>query len=228
MTAEPHIDYDAGPQYWRSADPGAGWMATARFGLRPAPSGLALVQDFLNTGAQPHRFPDLLATMPGARRWSARAARVWLRERQVQVQAPVLGRDGLAGLRDLRGIVKGLTQGAAAVSVGDLGTVTLSLSRSGELYWLPTGDGWRWWSAAVCAEILASQEKGTWSRLKQCASATCRVAFYDRSWDNSGVVHVSTCGGAQAVERKGARAVAEIDSQRACTFLHPIATEARS
>jgi hypothetical protein len=228
MTAEPYIDHDAVPHYRRSTDPAAEWMATARFRLRPAPGGLALVQDFLNTGAQPQRFPDLLATAPGARRWSTRAARAWSRERQVQDKAPVLTGDSLAELRDLRGSVEGVvTHGAAPVSVIDFGGITLSMSRLGELCWLPIGDGWRWWSAAVCAEILASREKGTWSRLKQCATPTCRVAFYDRSWNNSGLVHALTCR-AQADEQTDSRAAADNRSQRASTFFHPTVTQARS
>lgn len=225
MTVEPYVDHDAVSQYRRSPDPAAKWPATARFKLRPAPGGLALVQDFLNTGAQSQRFPDLLATAPGARRWSTGAARAWLRERQIGGQAPVLTGDGLAELGDLRGTVEGLvTHGAAFASVGDFGQITVSLSRLGEVCWLPTGDGWRWWSAAVGAEILASREKGTWSRLKQCATATCRVAFYDRSWNNSALLHAATCG-ARADELTGARAVAEIHSHRAYTFFYPIVSK---
>lgn len=228
MTAEPYVDHDAIPQYRRSTDPVAQWMATARFKLRPAPGGLALVQDFLNIGAQPQRFPDLLATSPGARRWSVRAAQAWSRERQVQAQVPVLSGDSLAELRHLRGIVEELvTHGAAPVSIGDFGDIRLSLSRLGELCWLPTGDRWRWWSAAVGAEILASRENGTWSRLKQCATPTCRVAFYDRSWDNSGLLHAATCR-AQADEQTDRRGAAEIRSQRSWTFFHPTVTQARS
>ena len=194
MTAEPHVDYDVVPPYWGSTDLVTNWMGTARFNLRPAPGGLALVQDFLNTEAQPRGFSDLLATASAARRWSARAVRAWTRDREVQVREPVLTGAGVAELRRLRSIVEGLvTRGAAAVSLGDCGEITLSLSGRGELCWLPSGGGWRWWSAAVYAEILASQHHGTWFRLKQCATATCRVVFYDRSWNNSAVLHSSTC-----------------------------------
>jgi predicted RNA-binding Zn ribbon-like protein len=214
MTAEPYVAFDSALQYRRSTDPVAEWMGTARFKLRAAPGGLALVQDFLNTGAQPQRFPDLLATASGARRWSTRAARAWLRERNVQVPAPVLTGHSVAALRDLRGIVEGLVaRGTAPASGGDFGEITVSLSRLGELCWVPIGDGWRWWSAAVGAEILASREKETWSRLKQCATPTCRVAFYDRSWNNSGLLHTATCG-------------TQPDEHRASTFFHPIVTEA--
>jgi predicted RNA-binding Zn ribbon-like protein len=195
MTAAPDADRGETPQFWRPPDAEAAWMATARFGLRQAPGGLAAVQDLLNTGAQPSRFGDLLATMQGARKWSMRAALAWSRDRRVQVHEPVLVGDDLEGLRDLRGIVEGwVTHRTAADSARELGAVTLSLSRSGELGWVPAGDGWRWWAATVCAEILASREKGTWSRLKQCATPTCRVVFYDRAWDNGGLLHASACG----------------------------------
>jgi hypothetical protein len=36
------------------------WLATGRYGVRPAPNGLALVQDFLNTRASTLTGPDML------------------------------------------------------------------------------------------------------------------------------------------------------------------------
>jgi hypothetical protein len=29
--------------------------------------------------------------------------------------------------------------------------------------------------------------------LKKCANSTCLVVFYDRTWDNRGYLHASTC-----------------------------------
>jgi hypothetical protein len=61
--------------------PSSAWMANARFGLRPAPGGLALVQDFLNTGARAQRCPDLLADICGEV-LAGRERRIWQRLKQ--------------------------------------------------------------------------------------------------------------------------------------------------
>jgi predicted RNA-binding Zn ribbon-like protein len=168
------------------------WLATTRFGLRPATHGLALVQDFLNTGAG--QAPDLLADARHAEDWSRRAARAWSLDRGIEAQPPVVADGDAAKLRDLRALVRALVSeespdGAAG---GDLGAAAFTLSREGKLRWQPTGRGWRWWSAAICGEVLLSQHWGTWQRLKQCRNDLCRVVFYDRSWNNSGVWHTGT------------------------------------
>lgn len=165
------------------------WSATTRFGLRPAPHGLALVEDFLNTGADPSR--DQLADVARTQAWSARAAHAWSLERGATVRPPVLADGDDAGLRDLRdrlgAVVSG--RGTPAAVCGDLGTAAFTLSAEGEFLWRPTGSGWRWWAAAICAEVLSSQHCRTWTRLKQCHDDTCRVVFYDRSWNNGTVLH---------------------------------------
>jgi hypothetical protein len=46
MTIGAEIGWAADPHLTKGE-----WLATTRFGLRPAAGGLALVQDFLNTGA---------------------------------------------------------------------------------------------------------------------------------------------------------------------------------
>jgi hypothetical protein len=167
--------------------PKSQWSATTRFGLRPAPHGLALVEDFLNTGAEPTR--DLFADVAQAQEWSTRAVRAWSAERGIEVQAPVLNDGDDAALRTLRAGVRALVSGTDAAACGDLGTAGFALSGDGELRWQPTGDGWRWWAAAVCGEVLLSQYSGLWKRLKQCGSDSCRVIFYDRSWNNATALH---------------------------------------
>ena len=53
------------------------WAATARYRLRPAPGGLALVQDLLNTRASEEYGPDLLRDAVECRSLgSARGARL--------------------------------------------------------------------------------------------------------------------------------------------------------
>jgi predicted RNA-binding Zn ribbon-like protein len=167
------------------------WPATTRFGLRPAAGGLALVQDFLNTRSEHDR--DLLADATHAEAWSTRAVRAWSLERDIEVQPPVLADGDAAKLRDLRGLIDALVSGQAryGAAVSDLGAAAFTLSDEGELRWQPTGRGWRWWSAAICCEVLLSQHWGTWQRLKKCRNDLCAVVFFDRSWNNSAACHGS-------------------------------------
>jgi predicted RNA-binding Zn ribbon-like protein len=171
------------------------WMATRRFRLRPAASGLALVQDFLNTGAQPDRRTDLLADSARAADWSRRAALAWSAERGIEADAQVLSGSDLDQLRELRQHLRMMLSGETSCLVGDLGSVAFVPSVDGGLQWRPTGADWRWWSAAVCSEVLLSEQGATWRRLKQCRDPLCGVVFYDRSWNNSGVWHAWSCAG---------------------------------
>jgi predicted RNA-binding Zn ribbon-like protein len=173
------------------------WVATARFGLRPAAGGLALVQDFLNTAARAPHIPDLLGDTAQAREWSKHIAGVWSLQRGVQTQVPALNSRDVAELRKLRRIVGALlSRESYHAAATDLGAAGLTLSRDGQLHWQPTESGWRWWAAAVCSEVLLSQHNGTWQRLKQCGNPDCPVVFYDRSWDRRFVLHAYSCTGA--------------------------------
>jgi hypothetical protein len=49
----------------RETPPLTRWLATTRFGLRPAEGGLALVQDFLNTAGGHRTSQTCSATPPG-------------------------------------------------------------------------------------------------------------------------------------------------------------------
>jgi predicted RNA-binding Zn ribbon-like protein len=184
MTIGADIGWAADPHL-----PKVEWHATTRFGLRPAAGGLALVQDFLNTGAEQAR--DLLADAAYAEDWSTRAARAWSLERDIHAQPPVLADGDAVKLRDLRAIIDALVSGESPNGAwgGDLGAAAFTVSTEGELRWQPTGRGWRWWSAALCCEALLSQHVGTWQRLKRCRNDSCGVVFYDRSWNNSAASH---------------------------------------
>lgn len=169
--------------------PRAHWPTTTRFGLRPAPRALAVVEDFLNTRADPAH--DLLADAPGAQEWSTRAAHAWSLERGVQVLRPELADGDDARLRDLRARVGALVRGHGVIATEcfDFGIAAFAVSSDGELRWQPMGYGWLWWSSVICSEVLLSQHAGTWKRLKQCRRDSCRVVFYDRSWNNSSALH---------------------------------------
>jgi predicted RNA-binding Zn ribbon-like protein len=166
------------------------WVATARYGLRPAPGGLALVQDLLNTRASEEHGPDLLRDSANAETWAAHAVDAWSDQRGTYSQLPALTNYDAGRLRDLRSALEGALAG---VPLGQLasfpGTVRFTVVGAEEISWMPRGQGWRWLSGAVLGEILLSRNAGTWQRLKQCRSSACRAAFYDSSWNMSGVWH---------------------------------------
>ena len=137
MTIGADIGWAADPHL-----PKGEWLATTRFGLRPAAGGLALVQDFLNTGAEQAR--DLLADATHAEDWSTRAARSWSLERDIEAQPPVLADGDAVKLRDLRALIDALVSGESpnGAGGGDLGAAAFTLSKEGELRWQPTGRGW--------------------------------------------------------------------------------------
>jgi predicted RNA-binding Zn ribbon-like protein len=175
------------------------WVATARYGLRPAPGGLALVQDLLNTQASEEHGTDLLRDSANAEVWAAHAVRAWSAQREMYCRPPALTNHDAGRLRDLRGV---LERALAGLPLGRLdrfpGTARFTLVDAAEISWMPRGQGWRWLSGAVLGEILLSRQAGTWQRLKQCRNGSCRAAFYDSSWNMTGVWHdPGACGPAR-------------------------------
>jgi CGNR zinc finger protein len=182
------------------------WSASQRYGLAPAPAGLGLVQDFLNTIGI-HDYPDLLATTTRADAWAANALGAWSAVRGIDAQPPSLTEADLARLRSLRGTIAKLVTGEPMEGRGT-GAVCASfaLSDAGDVRLEPSGAGWRWLASALWGEILLGQQDGTWRRLKQCHNHRCRSTFYDRSKNNSGVWHsVKTCGNAANLRASRAR-----------------------
>lgn len=180
--------------------------ASERYCLTPAPGGLALVQELLNTAPAgrpaPAELPDLLAdgALGVAQEWADVAVRDWARETgRADVQL-VLTDDDLPRLRCLRDQVR------RALAAGDRGgdavrftsaPVVVGLAGDGTLTVEPEGAGARWLASAVLAEALLAQASGVWRRLKICRNEPCSAAFYDRSRNNSGVWHsVRGCGNA--------------------------------
>lgn len=182
------------------------WPASQRYGLAPAPGGLGLVQDFLNTVGI-HDYPDLLATTTRADEWAANVLRAWSAVRGIDAQPPSLTEADLARLRSLRGAIAKLVTGEPTDGRGT-GSICASfaLSDAGDVRLEPNGAGWRWLASALWGEILLGQQEGTWRRLKQCHNHRCRSTFYDRSKNNSGVWHsVKTCGNAANLRASRAR-----------------------
>lgn len=169
------------------------WTATDRYRLRTAPSGLALVQDFLNTKAIKTHGLDLLSEADLARPWAAEALAEWSRTRDSDVPEITLADGDLRALRDLR------ESFVALVDDGDASAVKPAKAdlvlRDGVVRLFPSGVGRQWLTSALWTETLLAQQSGIWPRLKLCRLDGCRSAFYDVSRNNSGVWHdVKTCG----------------------------------
>jgi len=184
--------------------------ATARYKLRPAPGGLALVQDFINTRAIRRYGADLLAQLDTARAWSDEAVAQWAATRGIDVPSLELSDTSLSALREVRASFVALVGGEpdAGRSILWLGPVAASiiLTPGGGLRLEPAGRDWRWLVSALAGEALLAQHAGTWKRLKLCHNPGCRSAFYDNSKNNSGVWHdVRTCGNAANLRASRAR-----------------------
>ncbi|OBH32449.1 peptide chain release factor 2 [Mycobacterium sp. E342] len=164
-----------------------------------------MVQDFLNTRGIAGYGPDLLADTALARDWVAEAVRAWSAARGVDLSPPTFDDGDLVKLRALRGTLDSLVAGEAPIGRSTV-TASLAVSGDGAVRLEPSGTGWRWLASALWAEILLSQQAGTWRRVKQCHNHRCGSTFYDRSKNNSGVWHdVKTCGNAANLRASRAR-----------------------
>ncbi|QEU97458.1 CGNR zinc finger domain-containing protein [Streptomyces kanamyceticus] len=179
------------------------WPATERHCLTPAPGGLALVQELLNTASAGHPDSvDLLAdgALDRAQDWADLAVRGWAGETGRGDVRLVLAADDLLKLRCLRdqlGRALAADDGSGGAVRFTSAPVVVALSGDGVLTVEPEGAGARWLASAVLAEALLAQASGLWRRLKICRNDSCRAAFYDRSRNNSGVWHsVRGCGNA--------------------------------
>lgn len=201
------------------------WVAIDRYGLGHAPGGLALVQDLLNTiSAGRPRTDDLLSHAESASTWARQALLSWSLTAGLPVEPLTLGEADVDALRNMRTDLETALHGPALKDTGETRdataetlrsvTVGAQLRRDGTVALVPRGDGWRRVASAVFIEIAGAQQADVWRRLKICRNERCRVAFYDRSRNNSGVWHdVRVCGNAANLRasraRRRTRALAE-------------------
>ena len=172
------------------------WAAVARHGNRPAPGGLALVHDFLETRATGTRHLDLLGTAARARAWGAAASQAWTAGRGGDAPRTTMTEHDAARLRELRAAVVDLLAGVpTAVALHAMPHPKVTVSGHGdEIRWIPAGEGWRWFLGAILGEVAVSQHAGTWQRMKQCRNPACGTTFYDSSWHNASAWHnARTC-----------------------------------
>ncbi|TYB94047.1 CGNR zinc finger domain-containing protein [Micromonospora sp. WP24] len=180
------------------------WSASERFEARPAPGGLALVQELVNTHATGGGGVDLLADPVTAEQWAQSSADQWAAVHGLQPPTLSLTPAGLRSLRELRDELhtmldvppdQRLSGPLQVDSVVPRADAQLGSDAQGRVMMIPLGAGADWLVSAVWSEILIAQYDSTWTRVKLCREQGCRSAFYDASRNSSGVWHnVRTCG----------------------------------
>jgi predicted RNA-binding Zn ribbon-like protein len=192
---------DAAVQGTGLLETGAGAQA-GRFGLAPAPRGLRLVQDLVNTSLAEHHDgarPDLLQDAGSASAWLRQALAAW--SAATGHPAPVIQLDelDLPALRDHRELLRESLRAApdaqTAPSREIAAKVLLAVTPDGTVSYEPLESGWRAVRALTSVETLLAQASGTWPRLKACAYPPCGACFYDSSPNRTRVWHdTKLCG----------------------------------
>ncbi|WP_395759745.1 CGNR zinc finger domain-containing protein [Streptomyces althioticus] len=183
------------------------WASTERYRIRPAPGGLALVQELLNTRAIAPYGEDVLADRDSGDRWLRDVTAAWAEEQGWPGPAGEPRAGDLERVRALRERLAALVTGEAEpVRAPTDVSLRPGLDEEGRVALVPVGGPGEWLEAAVWAQVLLAQADGTWQRLKLCREPACRSAFYDRSRNNSGVWHdVRRCGNAANLRASRAR-----------------------
>lgn len=197
------------------------WTATDRYGMEPAPGGLAFVQDLLNTrSAGKPRKPDLLQTAEDARTWLDQALKSWSGATGRPAPDIELTAEDVQRLHDFRQDLRQSLHGRLGDPAEDPGPAAslitlptaLRLDEHGAIHAVPRGTGWRQVASLALIEVFQAQLTDTLRRLKSCRNARCVTAFYDRSRNNSGVWHdVHVCGNAANLRNSRARKRAGAD-----------------
>lgn len=189
-----------------------------RFGMAPAPGGLRLVQDLLNTSLSGHQGDpdrDYLADLDTARSWLAQALEAWAAETGQSQPDIRLRKADLAPLSALREQLRASMRAHAAhIEPAETAafdpistTVELTISPTG---YRPTDSGWAGLAALVAMELLLAEAAGTSTRLKACAAPACGACFYDVSPNRARAWHdTKMCGNAPNLRASRARRSAD-------------------
>ncbi|MFH9826639.1 CGNR zinc finger domain-containing protein [Streptomyces bobili] len=193
------------------------WSASTRYEVDPAPHGLALVHDLLNTiSAGRPRAADLLDSLADAQAWVDQALGCWAQEAAQAAAEVHLTESDLEELRGLRAELRRLLasphgdgprgDGNEVVPAVHVAAAALRVDRNGRVVLEPRGQGWRYVAALVLLEMFQAQQADTWRRLKICRNTRCATAFFDRSRNNSGVWHsTKICGNPENLRAHRAR-----------------------
>lgn len=173
------------------------YPASGRFGTALAPAALVLSQELANTIGMDHLpVVDLLGHMDTAKRWIDAVVPHWCALSGAEDPHLVVTAAELPRLRDVRDALRSVV-GEHTDPRGDgslAGTAAVSVTRAGA-HLEPVGSGTSWLASAIAIEAASAHADDSFRRLKLCHGPRCRVAFYDRSKNNSRVWHdTATCG----------------------------------
>ncbi len=170
-------------------------MSRQRKGTRdlpPAPGELRLIQAFVNTVDRRSESDELA---------SPRALADWLADQGLRAAGTETDADGHERTLAVREAWRSMIAGAASDEVAE--TLDRALAAAllcgrhradGTVRLEAAAEGLDGALARLLAVASAAQADGGWQRLKICASADCRVVFYDRSSNRSGRWCRPRCG----------------------------------
>jgi predicted RNA-binding Zn ribbon-like protein len=174
------------------------YPASGRFGTALAPAPLVLSQELANTIGMDHLpgVVDLLDRVDTAQHWIDSVVPHWCATSGADDPHLVVTAAELPRLRAVREALRSVIGDCADAASDALvaGTAAVAVTRTGA-HLKPVGSGASWLTAAIAIEAVGAHAQDSFRRLKLCHEPRCRVAFYDRSKNNSRVWHdTATCG----------------------------------
>jgi predicted RNA-binding Zn ribbon-like protein len=174
------------------------YPASGRFGTALAPASLVLSQELANTIGMDHvpGIEDLLDDVDTAQHWIDAVVPHWCTSFGADDPHLMISAADLPRLRAVRDSLRSVV-GEHADPDSDVllaGTAAVAVTSSGA-HLEPLGSGASWLASAIAIEAANAHAQDSFRRLKFCHAPRCRVAFYDRSKNNSRVWHdTATCG----------------------------------
>jgi predicted RNA-binding Zn ribbon-like protein len=180
------------------------YPASVRFGTTLAPRPLAMSQELANTvgvNHLPHKV-DLLEQVETAQRWLDAVVPIWCTSFGTDDPQLVITKLDLSRLRATRDALRSVIGDGGSLRADSTiaGTASVAVTREGARL-EPIGSGASWLTAVIAIETASAHAQDSFRRLKLCQEPRCRVAFYDRSKNNSRVWHDTTTCGNQANSR---------------------------
>jgi len=173
-----------------------GYPASGRFGTALAPAPLMLSQELANTIGMDHLpVVDLLGDVDTAQHWIDAVVPPWCESFGANDPRIVVSAE-LPRLRAARDALRSVLSDDACPSDEAVlaGAAAVAVTRAGA-HLEPVGTGASWLTTAIAIETAGAHAHDLFRRLKLCHAPRCRVAFYDRSKNNSRVWHdTATCG----------------------------------